>query len=111
MIETIVINYLKSTLTIPVYGTVPDDKPQKFIIVELLDEGIQDHIKKATVSIYSYAKTMYEAELLHESVKEAIQNIVSLASVSASKITGGGRNTDTSNKFPRYEAIVNLFYY
>lgn len=111
MIEKIVIDYLKSTLTIPVYGVVPDSKPQKFVIVELLDEGIQDHIKKATVSVYSYAKSMYDAELIHESIKEAMQNIVSLNTVSASKITGGGRNTDVSNKLPRYEAKINLFYY
>lgn len=111
MIEATVINYLKEILNIPVYAEIPEKKPKNFVIVERIDSGDKDHIKAATLSVYSYGESLYDAASLDEDVKYAMKNMIILDIVSSCKLGGGGRNNDNANKLPRYESIFNVIFY
>jgi len=112
IIEAVVIEYLKNKLTnIPVYAEIPKNRPGKFVIVEKIEGGMTNHINASTLSIYSYANSMYEAAQLNESVKEYMLSIAELNTISGSKLGGDSRDIDSSNKEYRYECIFNLYHY
>ena len=111
MIEAIIIKYLNEKLGIPTSAEIPTSRPKKFIVVEEIDRGESNHIDAATISVYSYAETIYEAAKLNEDVIDEMSNIIVLDNISSCKLGGGGRSVDKDNKLPRYEAIFNIIYY
>lgn len=111
MIEAIIIEYLKTKLSIQAFAEIPSKKPKSYVIVEKIDGGKVNQIKAATVSVYSYASTLYGAAELDERVRDAMELIVEDDRISSCRIGGEDRNIDTENKEYRYETIFNLFYY
>lgn len=111
MIEAIIIEYLKTRLNIQAYAEIPLKKPKSFVIVEKIGGGEANHIKATTVSVFSYASTLYGAAELDEKVRDAMAQIVEDERISSCKIGGEYRNIDSENKEYRYETIFNLFHY
>ena len=111
MIEVIVLNYLMGNLDVPVFAEEQTDNYDSYVVVEKTGGTIENFISSATLVIQSYANTLYEAALLNEEVKKAMLNIVSLDSISKSKLNSDYNFTDTTKKKYRYQAVFDLVFF
>lgn len=115
MIEKIVLDYLTAALDVPVYMQEPvnsrPDDANSFVVIEKTGSGKEDRICSATIAIQSYAPTLYEAASLNEQVKAAMEDIVTLGSVTDSKLNSDYAFTKVSTKQPRYQAVFDITHY
>ena len=110
MIEKTIIDYLNDNLVVPAYMEMPEDKPERFVLLEKTGSSVENLIYSATFAIQSYAESLYEAAVLNEEVKKAMDNIIALDSVLSSKLNSDYNFTDTETKEYRYQAVYDLFY-
>lgn len=111
MIDVKVIEYLNSVMDVPAYGMMPENMSGSFLVVGLLTSGFRDQISMATVDIYCYAETKAEAAELAQVVKREMLNMIVLPEVSSAKLGDLTSDIDKKFKLPRYEVIMNLWYY
>lgn len=110
MIEQIVLEYLQDTLDMEeVYCEIPREYPDMFIVLRVVGRGLENQINEATIEISSYAPSKYEAAALDEQVRNVMNAINSLDSISG-RFGGGNDNPDTTIKYPRYRCYYNLYY-
>lgn len=111
MIEKIILDYLEQELTVPVYMERPADPPEQFVLIEKTGSGKRNFICDATLAIQSYAPTLYEAAVLNETVKEAMETAVRLNAVSMVSLNSDYNFTDTEMKQYRYQAVFDVTHY
>lgn len=111
MIEKIVIDYLKDSLEIEVYGEFPENPPGSFLIAEKTGGRREEMIDFATIAIQSYAPTLYSAAELNLRVKAAMEDIVDLPSVNEAELNSDYNFTDLSMKRYRYQAVYEITHY
>lgn len=110
LIEPIIINYLKTELNMTdVYAEKPTPLPDSYVTVSLRDRGVTNHIEAVTLEFMSYAPSKYQAALLDEAVREAMDNATVLSKVMSSKCGGGSDSIDTDNKQYSYRSYYNLY--
>ena len=110
MIEKIVLDYLNKTLDVPAYMERPTEPPQRFVLLEKTGSSGENHIKNATFAIQSHAETLYQAAVLNENVKEAMNNIVSTEDIGRSELNSDYNFTNTNRKEYRYQAVYEIYY-
>lgn len=111
MIEQTVKDYLGTILSVPVKTEVPKDPPSSFVVIEKTGGSSTNHISTNTLAIQSYAESMYLASLLNEEVKNAMENIITLNSISRCSLEGDYNYTDTRTKQYRYQAVFSIVHY
>jgi hypothetical protein len=113
MIETIVLAHLKTALdTDNVFMEVPrDNLPTRFVVVEKTGGDRENHINEATFAVQSYAESLYEAAILNELTKAAMDSLVEEEEVSRSDYQTDYNFTDTSTKRYRYQAVYDITHY
>lgn len=112
MIEQIVLDYLNSNLqNVSAFTEIPKEPPTSFVLIEKTGGGKDNYIERATITVQSYAESMYKAALLNEEVKELMENIITLNQISRCKLNSDYNFTDTRRKQYRYQAVFNLVYY
>ena len=111
MIEKIVMDYLGTSLTVPVHMETPPRTPDEYIIVEKTGSTRENHLCSATIAVQSYAATLFRAAELNESVKAAMDGIVELDSVCAVTLNSDYNFTDTATKKYRYQAVFDISHY
>lgn len=109
MIEQVILEYLSQTLCVPVSMEKLENE-ETFVLLEKTGSSKENQIHSATIAIQSYANSLHEAAVLNEDVKKAMDNIVSLDSISSAKLNTDYNFTDTTTKRYRYQAIYDLFY-
>lgn len=110
MIEKIVLDYLNEVLAEPVYTEMPEKQTGEYVLIEKTGSSTEDFINSATITLQSYADSLYSASELNERVKEAMNGIIILGSVSKSKLNTDYNFTDTTKKKYRYQAVYDLVY-
>lgn len=112
MIEQRLLEYLNSSLSpVPCYMEMPEDPTGKFVIIEKTGSSVTNRITKANFAIQSYADTLYEAAELNERVKEAMDSMLELGTISKVELNSDYNFTDTDLKAYRYQAVFVLTYY
>lgn len=111
MIEVIVYNYMTMAMDVPVYMQMPETLPDAFVLLEKTGGTKENQIKSATIACQSYAGSFYEAALLNEKVKEAMDSLVALDEVGASRLQSDYLFTDVVRKIPRYQAVYDITHY
>lgn len=111
MIEKVLIAYLNNVMSVPVYAEKPDNPPEKYIVLQLIDGGIINKVNAATIGFNSYADTLMNASDLNEELQDALFNIIILDEISSATLGGTSRNIDTNTKAYCYESIFNFYYY
>ena len=113
MIETIIIDYLKSKTSAGanVFAEKPKAPPTSFIVIEKVGGGADNHIPRATVAIQSYGASMLDAASLNEEVKAKMADIITRNDVSSCQLNSDYNYTDTSTKQYRYQAIFDIVHY
>ena len=111
MIEKILLDYLRSKLSVPVKMEEEADLPEKYVLVEKTGSSMTNYIRHATVAIQSYAGSIYEAAELNEEVKAAMDEIIALDEITRSELNSDYNYTDTATKRYRYQAVYDLTHY
>lgn len=110
MIEQTILEYLMDALDMSdIYLEIPREIPETFIVFRVTDRGLYNQVNEATLEFQSYAPSKYEAAVLDEALRNAMDNVNSLPSVSG-RFGGGNDGTDTTLKLPRYRCYYNLYY-
>lgn len=110
MIEKVLLDYLNEKLEVPVFMEEPEEKHERYVILEKTGSDEENYIQFITVAIQSYAKTLYDAACLNEDVKKAMRDSITLPNISRSKLNSDYNYTDTTKKKYRYQAVFNLVY-
>lgn len=117
MIELILLNYLKSVLSVPVFMEIPtNNQISEFVRIEKTGSGRSDYINNATFAIQSYSDTLYGAATLNEEVKKYLLGdastlgIVDSIDVSRCSLNSDYNYTDTTTKSYRYQAVFDLVF-
>lgn len=111
MIEKIVYDYLSEALTVPVRLEVPENPPERFVLLEKTGSGVENHIYSTTIAVQSWAETLFETAELNEQVKAAMDEIVRLPEVCSCRLNSDYNFTDTATKRYRYQAVFDLVHY
>ena len=112
MIEQRLLEYLNSSLSpVPCYMEMPEDPTGQFVIIDKTGSSVTNRITKANFAIQSYADTLYEAAELNERVKEAMDSMLELDTISKVELNSDYNFTDTDLKAYRYQAVFVLTYY
>lgn len=112
MIEKTVKAYLDTVFgedSIPVYLETPKDIPEKYIVFQLVDRGKENQINEATIEFRSYADSKYEAAILDERLRTALETWNEKSDITV-KIGGGNDDQDSILKKYRYRCYYNLYY-
>lgn len=113
MIETVVLTHLKTALDMTnVFMEVPrDNLPEKFVVVEKTGGDRANHISSSEFAVQSYAASLYDAAVLNEAVKAAMDSLVEEVDVARSAYQTDYNFTDTETKRYRYQAIYDITHY
>ena len=105
MIEANVYNYLKANMPVDVYMMTPENKPDRYVIIEKTGSTLSDHIETATIAIQSYGKTLLDAMQINEAVKATMFNAIESNAFSKIELNSDYNFTDTATKRPRMQAV------
>ena len=111
MIEKILLDYLEERLDTPVYMEMPEERPEKFVLIEKTGSSQANWINYATVALQSYAGSMAEAAVLNEQVKDQMDRAAERPDISRSHLNSDYNYTDMDIKHYRYQAIYDLVYF
>lgn len=111
MIETIVRNYLTKKLDVPVYLNRPEKLPQRYVYLDKTGSSKANQLPNATLALQSYAENRYEASVLNNKVKYAIEQIVFLPEIRGVELNSDYYFPDTQKKRYRYQAVYEIKYY
>lgn len=110
MIEATVIDYLETETRIPTYAERPRDPEAEYLLIERTGAGEENLIRRATITVQSYADSLARAAEINEQVEVAMKGIISLEGISKCKLNSSYNYTDTESKKYRYQAVFNLVY-
>lgn len=111
MIEATVLNYLSEALPVPCWMEMPENPAGSFVVIEKTGSSVINRITKATFALQSYAPSLAEAASLNELVKEAMDSMTELDSISKSELNSDYNYTDTALKAYRYQAVYVITHY
>ena len=111
MIETILLDYLNATASVPAYMERPEVPPASYVLVEKTGSSRSNHINQSTIALQSYAPTLYQAAALNEEVKTLMDESIELGSVCRAQLNSDYNFTDTASKGYRYQAVYDITHY
>lgn len=111
MIEKRLLDYLNDALSVPCRMEMPEKVSGQFVVLEKTGTYRLNKITQATFAIQSYAPTLYDAALLNEQVKAAMEDLVERDDISRVQLNSDYNYTDTAMKRYRYQAVFVVTYY
>ena len=111
MIEITIKEHLEDRLDAPVFFEFPKNTSGRFLVLKVENNPRENLLDSAMLVVDSYGASMVEAATLNTMVKRALDDLVELPSISASRRGGDYPAFDTKNKRYRYQAVQNITYY
>lgn len=111
MIEKVVLDYLNKVMDTPAYMEETGQMPKSYILIDKTGSGRTNHINRATIAIQSFSTSRYDAAMLNEAVKGAMEQITGLDEVVKCSLNSDYDYTDTARKKYRYQAVFDLVHY
>ncbi|MEN4322361.1 hypothetical protein R3J23_00650 [Streptococcus pyogenes] len=111
MIEVIIKKYLDEHLDVPSFFEHQKDEPARFVILEKTSGAKKNHILSSTFAFQSYDKSMYEAALLNEQVKQVVEQLEGLPEIAGVHLNADYNFTDTETKRYRYQTVFDINHY
>lgn len=109
--EKVLLDYLKSRLTVPVLIQLPDPLLDSFVLIDRTGSSTNEMIYSASFAIQSYGPSLLEACLLNEKVKEEMEGLADQAEVSAVRLETDYNFADPELKRYRYQALYDLVFF
>ena len=111
MIEKTLLDYLNGELAVPVHMETPEEPPGSYVVLQKTGSRRENRVNTATFAVQSIAPTLYEAALLNEAVKEAMDAMEELMpGIFRVELNGDYNFTNTATKERRYQAVYNITY-
>ena len=118
MIEKIVLDYLTEHMTVPVFMELPEvpsedysTMPERFIVLEKVGGGQNDHINSGSIAVQSYSlNSLYEAASLDEDMRSVMRGIIESDSISGIRLASNYNHTDTRTKRYRYQSVYEFHF-
>lgn len=113
MVESTILSHLNSVLSVPAYMEEPEKIPKgkKYVILEKTGSSKRNNVSHATFAVQSYGPSMVDAAELNEDVKAAMESLIELPEIGASKLNSDYNFTDTTTKRYRYQAVFEVTHY
>ena len=111
MIELTILNHLKTKLSVPVYLEEPETKPDRYVLFEKTSSGRVNSLLSSAFAFQSYAESLYQAVLLNELTKAAVDSLIELDEIASVKLNSDYNFTDTTTKRYRYQAVYDIKHY
>lgn len=110
MIAKDLLDYLGEALSVGVYMESPEELTN-YVLLDQTGSSRNDHIVTTTIAVQSYAPSLYEAMVLNESVKSAMEGFAQLANVTRVELDTDYNFTNTTTKQYRWQAVYNITHY
>ena len=110
MIAKDLLDYLGEALSVGVYMESPEELTN-YVLLDQTGSSRNDHIVTTTIAVQSYAPSLYEAMVLNESAKEAMEGFAQLANVTRVELDTDYNFTNTTTKQYRWQAVYNITHY
>lgn len=111
MIELIILAYLKTELTVPVFMEIPREKPSEFVLIEKTGSSVENFVVESMFAVQSYSTSLYNAAALNEEVKAAMLNAVVLDEIASVDLNSDYNFTDGAAGQYRYQAVFDITHY
>ena len=111
MIEIIILNHLKSNLSVPVRLEKPEPAPAEYVLFEKIGSDRSNHLLASTFAFQSYSDSMYGASLLNGEVKQVVDSLIELDEIASVRLNTDYNFTDTTTKQYRYQAVYDIKHY
>lgn len=108
MIELTVLNYLTEELDVPVYMETPEEIPESYVLVQKTGSGRDNRVDRATFALQSIAPSLYEAAVLNENVKAAMDTMDE--GIFGADLNSDYEYTNQQTKQYRYQAVYDIYY-
>lgn len=118
MIEQIVLEYLSEHIDVPVFMELPEvpsedypTMPERFILLEKVGGGLNDHIDSGSIAVQSYSlNSLYEAACLDEEMRAVMFGILELDDISEVRLASNYNHTDVRTKRYRYQSVFEFHF-
>ena len=111
MIELVVRKFLSKELQVPCYLEHKKDLPDSYVMIEKTGAGGSDYTHSATFAFQSYAPSLQKAAELNETVKQAVENLITADEICGVHHNSDYNFTDTETKQYRYQAVYDINYF
>jgi len=111
MIETVLLEHLRDAVDVPVVMEVPEQMPERFVVLEKTGSSVRNHIFSATVAVQSWAPRMAEAAALNDAVKQALLYGDLPNEITRVSLNSDYNFTDPDEKKYRYQAVYDITHY
>lgn len=112
MIESTVIQFLSTQLSVNVSGETPTPMPASFVVVEKTGGSAQNHVPSSTIAVQSYGDSMLSAAALNESIIDLmLYGLIEDPTIVSVRLNACYNYTDTQAKKYRYQAVFNITHY
>lgn len=111
MIESILIDQLKTETGHDAFVMVPDDMPGEFYIIDRTATSQANHIVTINCAVQSYAKSAARAAEMAEQAVACLEALADRDDFSKCEMYNLYMFTDTVRKRPRYQAMFEIIYY
>ncbi len=118
MIETTVLNYLKSNIDVPVLMELPEvpsedfpEWPEQFVVIEKIAGIRRNYVDNVSLAFQSYStESLYDAAVLDEEVRAAMDNIIELDAIGGIRLASNYNFTDARTKRYRYQCVYEIYF-
>ena len=111
-IETIVIKYLSDSIpNARVYAEVPEKPSGEFYVIDKTGGSVLNRVTTSTIAVQSYGSSKLNAAQMNETVKQAMENIVTLPEIGGCHLNSDYNFTNTGKRQHRYQAVFDITHY
>lgn len=110
MIEKVILDHIKASLDVPVFMEEPESPPKRYILIEKVGGGEKNGLFTATLTLKSYAESLYQAAALNERVKDSARRLNTLDDIGKVTLNSDYSHPDMETKRHRYQAVIDVYF-
>ena len=110
MIAKTLLDFLAEDLDIDVHMEQPSDVTN-YVLIDQTGSSRTNHITTTTIALQSYAPSLYEAMVLNDRVKGAMERFATLNEVARVELDTDYNFTNTTTKQYRWQAVYLITHY
>lgn len=110
MIAKTLLDFLAEDLDIDVYMEQPSEATN-YVLIDQTGSSRTNHITTTTIALQSYAPSLYEAMVLNDRVKGAMERFATLSEVARVELDTDYNFTNTTTKQYRWQAVYLITHY
>ena len=110
MIAKTLLDFLADDLSVGVYMEQPSQLTD-YVLIDQTGSSQVNHITTTTIALQSYGSTLYNAMVLNERVKDAMERFAELNEVTRVELNTDYNFTNTATKQYRWQAVYLITHY